>query len=114
MPHKPALPRPPRHLTAATRRWWAGVVAEVSLEEHHLRVLTKAAEMWDRAEQAREALATHGLTYQDRFGQPSARPEVAIERNAVICFARMLRELNLDIAPPDSRIPYRPGTGRTG
>src|SRR6266851_9852144 len=29
-----------------------------------------AAESWDRASQAREAIAQHGLTYTDRFGSP--------------------------------------------
>lgn len=105
--------KPPKHLKAGTRKWWATVVREYELEEHHLRLLTLAAEAWDRCEQARKALAKHGLTYNDRFHQPRARPEVAIERDSRIAFARLLRELDLDVEP--SRSPGRPpGLGRVG
>jgi phage terminase small subunit len=68
------------------------------LDEHHLRLLTLACEAWDRAVQSRELIARHGLTYQDRFGCPKARPEVAIERDSRIAFARLLREIGLDAA----------------
>lgn len=98
-------PKPPRHLRPATRRWWAGIVADYELESHHLRLLTLAAEAWDRCEQAREVLAREGLIYADRFGQPRARPEVAIERDSRIAFARLLRELALDVAPPEEGRP---------
>ncbi len=92
--------KPPTYLRAATRRWWAGVVEEFDLEPHHLRLLTLAAEAWDRCQQAREALSEHGITYLDRFGQPRSRPEVAVERDSRIAFARLLRELDLDVEPP--------------
>ncbi|MBI2526752.1 MAG: P27 family phage terminase small subunit [Candidatus Rokubacteria bacterium] len=101
-------PKAPRHLRAATRNWWASVVAEYELEEHHVRLLTAAAESWDRAQQAREALARHGLVYKDRFGAPRARPEVAVERDARTAFARLVRELALDVEPPASE-PRPPG-----
>jgi phage terminase small subunit len=76
------------------------VVGEYELEPHHVRLLTLAAESWDRCQQAREAIAEHGLTHDDRFGQPHARPEVGIERDSRIAFARLLRELALDIEGP--------------
>lgn len=98
----------PQHLTPATRRWWREVVEEFELEPHHIRLLTLAAEAWDRCEQAREALAEHGATYQDRFEQPRARPEVNIERDSRIGFARLMRELALDVESP--RQPGRPPT----
>jgi phage terminase small subunit len=95
-----AAPKPPEHLKPPTRKWFAGVVADYALEDHHVRLLTLAAEAWDRAQQAREALAT-GLTFNDRFGAPHARPEVAIERDSRTAFARLIRELDLDVeAPP--------------
>jgi len=101
----------PAHLKLATRRWWVSVVEDYQLEPHHIRLLTLAAESWDRCQQARQALAEHGLTFKDRFGQPHARPEVAIERDSRIAFARLLRELALDIESPGE--PGRPpGLGR--
>ena len=100
-------PKPPKHLRAATRRWWSAVVGEYELEPHHVRLLTLSAESWDRCVQSREALKKHGVVYVDRFGQPRARPEVAIERDSRIAFARLLRELGLDVTEPadESRPP---------
>ena len=95
-------PRAPKHLRLATRRWWESVLADFDLEDHHVRLLTRAAEAWDRGEQAREAIAEHGLTFTDRFGSPRARPEVAVERDSRIGFARLLRELALDVDSPEA------------
>jgi phage terminase small subunit len=106
------LPPAPKHLRPATAAWWDCVVGTYALEEHHLRLLTLAGEAWDRCQQAREVLEREGLTYDDRWDQPHARPEVAIERDSRIAFARLLRELALDVEPPaESRPPRRPGTG---
>lgn len=99
MPREPAAPRAPAHLQKATRDWFVGVMADYVLEPHHVRLLTLAAEAWDRSQQAREALAT-GLTFTDRFGAPHARPEIAIERDSRTAFARLVRELDLDTEPP--------------
>jgi phage terminase small subunit len=93
---------PPKHLQRTTRRWFSGVVQAFELEEHHIRLLTLAGEAWDRCVQARELLNTHGLTFNDRFGQPHARPEIAIERDSRLAFARLIRELDLDIEQPAS------------
>jgi len=102
--------RAPQHLQPATRRWWSSVVADFELEDHHIRLLTLAAESWDRCQQAREAIAEHGLTYVDGHGSPRARPEVGIERDSRIAFARLLRELGLDVQPPaESRSPVIAG-----
>lgn len=100
-------PRPPAHLQAATKRWFAAVLEDYDLDDHHVRLLTLAAEAWDRGQMARLAIADHGLTFVDRFGSPHARPEVAIERDARIAFARLLRELDLDGdgGTPESRPP---------
>ncbi len=86
----------PKHLKLETQKWWIGVIAEFEMEPHHVRLLTLAAEAWDRCTQAREILGKKGLTYEDRFSQPVARPEVAIERDSRTAFARLLRELDLD------------------
>lgn len=50
-----------------------------------------------------------GPTYEDRFGQPKAHPAVAIERKARGEFRLLLRELALDVAPPnENRAPAAP------
>ncbi len=92
----------PAHLKKNTAAWFENVLNDYELEQHHIRLLTLAAEAWDRCCQARETLDKQGLTYIDRFGCPKARPEVAIERDSRIAFARLLRELALDIEPPSS------------
>ncbi len=88
--------RAPAHLSKMSRAWWRRVSIDYGLEEHHERLLTACCEAWDRMAEAREALSEHGTTYLDRFGQPRARPEVTIERDSRLAFARLVRELNLD------------------
>jgi P27 family predicted phage terminase small subunit len=95
----------PSHLKAATKRWWKAVTEEFALEPHHLRLLQLAAEAWDSAQAARAVIQAEGMTYVDRFGSPRARPEIGIERDSRLAFARLLRELALDVAVPDSRPP---------
>ena len=90
----------PAHLEPPTAEWWASVVDDYGLEPHHVRLLTLAAEAWDRGQAARAVIDAEGLTFEDRFGQPKARPEVAIERNARVALARLLRELALDFEEP--------------
>ncbi|MGX1164498.1 P27 family predicted phage terminase small subunit [Bradyrhizobium sp. USDA 372] len=98
--------RPPTHLRTDTAAWFNAVVQEFELDQHHFRLLVKACEAWDRSEEAREAIAKYGMTFEDRFGAPHARPEVGIERDSRLAFARLVRELGLDVAPPvESRPP---------
>lgn len=76
------------------------------LEPHHMRLLTLAAEAWDRCTEARERIAEEGLTIKDRFGQLRAHPAVAIERDSRLAFARLIRELQLDVEEPEApRVP---------
>jgi P27 family predicted phage terminase small subunit len=101
---KTAAQKPPKHLRAATSQWFAEIVGEYLLESHHIRLLIKACEAFDRCDQAREGLLKHGLTYDDRFGSPHARPEIGIERDSRLAFARLIREIGLDVSTPtDSR-----------
>ena len=93
----------PDHLRPETARWFTEVCKTFDLESHHRRLLRLAAESWDRGQQAREILDREGLIFEDRFGSPKARPEISIERDSRIGFARLVRELGLDhseIEPP--------------
>jgi phage terminase small subunit len=93
-------PEPPGHLSTATKAWWNGVLQDYEVQDHALRTLQAIAEAWDRKEEARKALAKHGLTYTDDHGMVRPRPEVQIERNAMTTYFRGLRELNLKVEPP--------------
>ena len=88
--------RPPKHLQKTTQNWFKSVVEDFDLELHHIKLLTLAAEAWDRTVAAREVIDRDGMTFLDRFDQPKARPEVGIERDSRIAFARLVRELALD------------------
>lgn len=100
-------PPVPAHLSADSAQWWRSVVTDYELEPHHLRLLQTACEAWDRMQDARRALADHGaLTFKDERGAIKAHPCVAIERDARVAFARLVRELDLDTgAPAEARRP---------
>jgi P27 family predicted phage terminase small subunit len=94
----------PKHLALATKRWWLSVVTDYELEPHHTRLLTLAAEAWDRCQAARELIAEKGLLFETHLGEMRANPAVAIERDSRLAFARLLRELDLDISVPSSDV----------
>ena len=81
------------------------MLSEFDLEEHHFHLLILAGETLDRSEQARRALAEHGMVYLDKANQPKPRPEVLIERDSKDLFRRLLRELNLSEEAPETRPP---------
>ena len=96
----------PQHLSASTRHWFESVCKSYELEPHHLKLLTLAAEAWDRTQQARTIIDSEGITFLDRFDQPKARPEIGIERDSRLAFARLVRELDLDTeATPEASRP---------
>jgi phage terminase small subunit len=98
-------PKPPKHLRAATKRWFTQIVEDYTLESHHVMLLTLASEAWDRHLQAREAIAEHGTTFVNNHGDVKPRPEIMIEKDSRNAFMRALREMNLSEEPPDSRPP---------
>lgn len=111
MPPKRGVPRAPGHLSEPQRKLWRVTVADYELagEAHALRLLTLACEALDRCAQAREAIERHGLTFEDGNGNPRARPEVAVERDARLAAARLFRELALPLEDPDDARPPRFG-----
>ena len=94
----------PAHLTPATRRWFRSVIAGYQLEPHHVKLLTAAAEAWDRLVEARKTIEDKGMFYTNRFNEPRAHPALAVERDSRLGFARLVREIGLaDEDAPDSR-----------
>ena len=94
--------KPPKHLTEGARKWWRTVVKDYRLEVHHLHLLQATCEAWDRLQQARAIVDREGPTFTDDRGNARAHPAVAIERDARVGFARLVRELDLDVEPPAS------------
>jgi phage terminase small subunit len=82
------------------REWWRSCLEAYVLEDHHLRLLQLAAESWDRCQEARIILARDGVVFTDDRGNVRAHPAVSIERDARLAFARLLRELDLDVELP--------------
>ena len=72
-------------------------MAEWDLEEHHIRLLTLACEAWDRCEQARQVIDEKGLTTATREGGEKLHPAVRVESDSRLAFARLVRELDLDL-----------------
>jgi P27 family predicted phage terminase small subunit len=105
-------PKAPSHLRAATRRWFNEIAETFELETHHLKLLTLAAESWDRCQEARAILDREGLTFKDRYGSPRSRPEISVERDSRLAFARLIRELGFDVATPENTRPPRIGGQR--
>ncbi len=103
-------PQPPKHLSRESKSWWREVVSDYDLERHHLKLLQAAAECWDRTAEARALIQRDGVVIEDRFGQKKPHPACDIERHNRALFARMLRELALDVEEPAEAV--RPPTMR--
>lgn len=104
---KAKQPEAPKHLRADSRKWFSAVVNTYELTDAELRLLRLACEAWDRTQQAREALAKHGLVITDRYGQARPRPEVAIERDSRAAFARLVAQLALPDEEPKPDMRYQ-------
>ncbi|MCK1745757.1 hypothetical protein IVA80_34585 [Bradyrhizobium sp. 139] len=48
--------KPPKHLSKDAAAFFSGAVEEYEFEPHHIILLTKACEAYDRAEDARKVL----------------------------------------------------------
>lgn len=100
--------KPPKHLGQESAAWWGEVVREYALESHHLKLLSLAAEAWDRYVGARDRLAVEGVTVDGREGGMRPHPCVAIERDARAAFAALIKQLGLDDVGVPDRSPGRP------
>jgi phage terminase small subunit len=97
----------PSNLSESMKTFYKQVVADYQLEPHRLKLLKMACECWDESEKARQELAESGLTFKDKSGQVKAHPANKIATDNRILFARLLREMRLDINDPDenNRLP---------
>ena len=103
----------PSHLSKDSAAWFNRTVALYAMDEYHLKLLTLACEAWDRAVQARKGIEKHGPTFVDRHGSRKPSPEIMIEKDSRTAFARLLREIGLDLASePKSSPPALPANRR--
>ncbi len=87
----------PVGLRPATREWFESVVAEWELEEHHIRLLTVAAQAFDEAAEATRLVHKEGLVVTMPSGAQRPHPALRIANEARAVFVRALRELDLDV-----------------
>jgi phage terminase small subunit len=99
---------PGAHLSKDSAAFFKRTVALFELDEHHLKLLTLACESFDRAVQARKLIEKDGLTFIDRHGSIKPHAAVAIEKDSRIAFARLVREIGMDVADSESRPPSLP------
>jgi P27 family predicted phage terminase small subunit len=89
------VPEPPGHLSLEMKAWWREVASTYKFEDHHYKLLEACCSAWDRMASARKEIGANGLTYVDSKCHVRPHPAVAIERDARIGFARLIRELGL-------------------
>lgn len=94
----------PGHLTGTTKAFWEHVQQTYGIcDQTGLRLLQGACEQLDVAEAARLAIAKSGQVFTDRLGNVRPRPEVKIQKDAMLTFRALMRELRLDPMPTEAR-----------
>jgi len=95
----------PTYLCKSGRAFFEKIYGEFELEEHHIRILELAADCLDRIEKARKILRREGQFIHDRFHQIKEHPGAKALRDDKMVFAKLMRELGLDITISDSKPP---------
>ena len=96
----------PRELKARGRKFWRQVTNDYDLVEyHHFELLKQACFCLDRVDLARKTIEREGPFILDRFNQCREHPGLKLEKDNRILFARLVRELGLDIVTTESRPP---------
>lgn len=96
------IPTAPKALSPDARKLWRQVCEEYDdLGPHHLKILQSACECWDRMASLKATIDQDGAIMTDRFGQKKPHPALKEERQARETFARLIRELGLDLEPPE-------------
>lgn len=85
----------PKHLSAASARWFREVADDYEIEGDQVRVLQIACESFDLAQEAREALAAEGIIIEGPTGARKANPAVPILNAAADRFLKAVAMLGL-------------------
>lgn len=96
-------PQTPEHLSEDAREMWDKFVTEFDLcDTPGQAILRNALEAWDRAQAAREAIDSDGMTVRGSDGQLKVHPLITTERDSRAAFLSGLKALRLDIEPKKS------------
>ena len=101
--------KPPAYLSKEAKKWFASITDSYELESHHVKLLVLACEAWDEKEAARVEVEKSGATFLDRYKQVREHPSINTGRQARIQFARLVRDMGLDIEAPAESRPNRIG-----
>jgi P27 family predicted phage terminase small subunit len=91
----------PPHLSPEMKKFFKKIMTDFDLDTHHVTLLTKACECLDRAEEARQMVTADGLTTTDRYGSIKPHPCCKLELDYKASARMLLRELGLDLEPPE-------------
>jgi hypothetical protein len=83
------------HLTPSARDWVLTTQDVFALEPHHEALVLAGGEALARAERARQQIELDGMMIASARGL-RAHPLLAIERDAALMFARIVKQLKFD------------------
>jgi len=87
------------------------ILAEFDISDRGgLEILDRAIESYCRMREAEKIIDRDGLTVKNRFSEVKEHPALNTERKARAQFLLAIKQLNLDVLPPNHRI-GRPGGG---
>ena len=96
-------------ITRAAAKLRKRILAEFDISDRGgLEILDRAIESYCRMKEAEAIIDRDGLTFQNHFGEVKEHPSLNTERKARAQFLLAIKQLNLDVLPPNHRI-GRPG-----
>ena len=102
------IPEPSIKLHKVGKKFRRDVLKEYQITDtHDLRRLDLAAHCLDRIEHCQRVIDDEGPFIKDRFDQTKEHPACKTERDNKVLFARLVRELGLDLENPET--PRPPG-----
>lgn len=94
------MAKAPEYLSKESKDFFNKIVEEYEFQEHHIKTLIMACECLDRIEEARLRIKKDGAYFEDKFHKPKPHPALKTEEQNKVIFARLIRELNLDVESP--------------
>jgi P27 family predicted phage terminase small subunit len=94
MKRKPAIPAPPRDLSADGRALWRTLIDEYTFADSDLTLLHQLCSAVDRVRACQRKIARDGLTVTGSTGQPRPHPLLSVEaefRRQTLACVRALR-----------------------